>query len=442
MARRGAVGLVVLGVLLLAGVAGRALLGGDAGRPAPPPPASTRAAPPTPRTLAALRPDRVIRRVEALRGLRLKRRPRFRVVSAAQAQRQLTRDGGAGDQGDAGATAVDTALQTLLGLLPPGADVDEIARRIAGDAFLGFYDGARNEMTIVGRDGRLPAGAEATVAHELVHAIDEQHFGIFRRLRRTRDDDARLAYTAVVEGSATDVGDRYAARYHVPQEDPGDARRARALVRDVPFGLLLQLSFPYAVGEEFVRAVRRDGGEAAVARALTTEAPRATVGILDPAWWRAGRRPAPVRLDARRVLGRGWRQLDADAIGAADVLALLAPTEADASTAAVPAQGWRGGRYVFLRRGGGRVADCRAPCVRRDAVVGAVRFDTAARAQAFTRLLGRTLTARRGAKAAGDGLWVVRGAGAAVGTRGAVATFAYAPTPALAARLVRDAPSG
>ena len=390
--------------------------------------------------LAELQPDRVIRRVEALRGLRLKRRPRFRVVTPAQAQRQLTRDGSAEGRDDDPQDAVDTALQTLLGLLPPGADVEAIAERLAGDAFLGFYDGARNEMTIVGRDGRLPAGAEATVAHELTHAIDEQHFGIFRRLRRTRDEDARLAYTAVVEGSASDVGDRYAQRYGVPQDDPGDAERARALVRDVPFGLLLQLSFPYALGEEYVRTLRRDGGQRAVARALTDGAPKATVGILDPTWARGAGRPATVRLDARRVLGAGWRPLDADTIGAADALALLAPTEADATTAALPARGWRGGRYAFLRRGGGRVAACRAPCVRRDAFVGAVRFDTPQRAQSFTRLLGGVLTRRRGAKAAGDGLWVLRGAGAAAGTAGTTATFAYAPTPALAARLVREAP--
>lgn len=443
-------GLAALAVLFVAGVAALASLGDpleDAGGPtASPTTTTTRPLPPAraARTIAELQPDRVLRRVEELRGLRIKRRPRFLVLTPKQAGRRVER----AEEREAGGAVTEReertnlALVTLLGLVPPDVDLDDLGRRVTTQGTLGFYDGERNEMAIISRTKRLPVGVETTLAHELTHAIDDQHFGVLDRVIASRDDaDAELAYRSVVEGNASEVEERYRQRYRIPQADPtGDAEQ-QALVRDLPYGLRLQLGFPYAIGKIFVDALRaQDGGQLLLARALRSDPPRSTVEILDPTRWVRRTPEVRTRLRAAPVLGNGWTALGDDRIGAADVLALLAPVEAESGPAALVARTWRGGEYRFYRRGGAAERGCDLPCTSRDAVVASAAFSAPTDATAFATQFGRILERQRKAKLAGTAAWHVGDGGAAVGVQGTRVTFAYAPTPALAIRLVREAP--
>jgi len=429
---------LALGAAVLALTAASLLLVGrdDDARPSPPVGA---------RTLAELQPDRIIRRVEEIRGLKLKRRPRFRLVPHrsldAVLKRQERREGTAESKRE---ERVGTALLKLLGLLKPDADLDRISRLVSEEGILGVYDGARNEMLIVRRDGdRLPVNAEATIAHELTHALDDQHYGIFRRLtrlaRRSTGEDGTLAYQAVLEGSAEAVANEYARRYHVAQEAPGEQRSAERIQREVPFGALLTLSFPYAFGPTFVGGLGAPRATAALARAMTDRPPTSTVQVLDPQLYRDRTPIAPVRLRVGRVLGDDWVPLQPeDSLGAIDLLSLLALAEDDAASASLLSAGWRGGRYAYLRRRSSDGAGCAAPCTSRDAFVGTVRLlsDGVARRVAVT--FGEVLQRRRRARRVGRGTWRVAGGAAAVRRHGDRVTIVYAPTPQLAARLARD----
>ncbi|CAB4902111.1 unannotated protein [freshwater metagenome] len=439
-------GILALVLLLLAGVVALATRGGDEREPGPTA-STTTALPParSARTVRELRPERVLRRVEELRGLWLRRPPRFVVLTPDQARRQVqaAEDREAGGRVSDREEAVNLSLVTLLGLLPPDVDLDDLAGRITSQGTLGYYDGEANEMTIISKGPELPVGVETTVAHELTHAIDDEHFDVFRRVQGLREDgDAELAYRSVVEGNASDVEERYRRRYRIPQPDPAGDAEQRELLRDLPFGLQLQLGFPYAIGQAFVGALRGPGvdAQALVARALGDGRPRTSVEILDPARWLRKQPVVPTPLRPRAVLGDGWTQIDEDAIGAADVLALLAPVEAEAGSAALVARAWTGGEYRFLRRGGAAARGCDDPCWSRDAVVGSAAFAGPADARAFTTQFGRVLEEQRRATRVGTAVWRVGDGGAAVGLDGRRVTFAYAPTPELAIRLVREAP--
>ncbi|MEV4420180.1 hypothetical protein AB0L40_09430 [Patulibacter sp. NPDC049589] len=449
MGARGALrgtALVVLAVLFLAGVAALASLGDPAGESAGTTTTAKRALPParSARTIRELRPERVLARVEALRGLKLEKPPKFVVLTPRQARRQVEK---AEDREAGGATSkredrINVQLVTLLGLLPKGVDLDELAGRITSQGTLGYYDGDKNEMTIISKGPDFPVGVETTVAHELTHAIDDEHFHVFRTVQRTRDDgDAELAYRSVVEGNASEVEERYRRKYRIPQPDPkGDAEQ-QALLRDLPFGLQLQLGFPYAIGQNFVEALRgQPRGEELLAKALGSRRPKTSVEILDPSRWVTRLPVVRTPLNPRRALGRGWTELDADTIGAADVLALLAPSEREASDAALLSRTWRGGEYRFLRRGGVAERGCGVPCTKRDAVVGSAAFSSDQDARSFGAQFGQVLERHRHAKKAGVATWTLDGGAAAVGSVGTRATFAYAPTPELAVKLVREAP--
>ncbi|WP_026911090.1 hypothetical protein [Patulibacter minatonensis] len=395
------------------------------------------------RTIQELRPERVLARVEALRGLKVKKAPTFVVRTPNEARKDVEKaqDREAGGKESKREERTNLQLVTLLGLLPKGIDLDELAGRITSQGTLGYYDGDKNEMTIISKGPRLPIGVETTVAHELTHAIDEEHFGVFEKVVEDKgDDDAQTAYQAVVEGNATDVEERYRKKYRIPQPDPAGDAEQQKLLRDLPFGIQLQLGFPYALGQVFIEAIRGRGGDALVAKALGRRPPRSTVEILDPSRYLERTPVVKTPLRPASALGPRWTELDRDSIGAADVLALLSATEDDAAIAAPIAQKWTGGSYRFLRRGGAAENGCGVPCVSRDAVVGSVAFGAPDDAEAFEEAFGSLLEKRRGAKSAGDRRWTVAGGGAAAREDGYVVTFAYAPTPGLAGRLVTDAP--
>jgi hypothetical protein len=428
--------IAVTGAAALAGC-GDSSDGGTTTKASPPPARSAR-------TIAELQPKRVLARVEALRGLKLKTPPRFVVRTPKEARRDVEKaeDREAGGKVSKREERTNLQLVTLLGLVPKGIDLDELAGRVTSQGTLGYYDGDKNEMTIISKGPTLPVGVETTVAHELTHAIDEEHFGVFEKVVHAKDDgDAELAYRSVVEGNASDVEERYRKRYRIPQPDPkGDAEQQK-LLRDLPFGLQLQLGFPYAIGQIFVEALRaQPQGQELLAKALGKGAPKTSVEILDPSRWITRLPVIRTPLHPERALGSGWTELDRDPIGAADVLALLAPSEQAAADAATVARTWRGGDYRFLRRGGAAERGCGVPCTKRDAVVGSAAFSDAKDARSFAEQFGTVLTDHRGAKSAGTSSWTVQGGGAAVGAVGTTATFAYAPTPELAVKLVREAP--
>ncbi|HEX4805311.1 MAG TPA: hypothetical protein VFU94_05375, partial [Conexibacter sp.] len=193
----------------------------------------------------------VERRVEALRGLRFRRPVPVAVVSPARARRDGLADF---DRGRSGARQRASAeLLTLLGLLPPGADLRRIASAVYGEQVAGYYDPRRRRLALV----RGAGVDDVTLAHELTHALEDQHANL-QRLEGGPDDDAASAREALVEGSATLVMDRYAARW--PSRTPvGDALAGLTQMTSgtpLPRYTMRELIFPYLQGERFVQALR------------------------------------------------------------------------------------------------------------------------------------------------------------------------------------------
>jgi hypothetical protein len=102
----------------------------------------------------------------------------------------------------------------------------------------GFYDPGSERLALV----RGVGIDDVTLAHELTHALEDQHYdpGRFGDGRRGRDgtgvdEDAASAETGLVEGTATVVMTRYLERY--PEALTfGDALGQRRARRDSPRG--------------------------------------------------------------------------------------------------------------------------------------------------------------------------------------------------------------
>lgn len=93
-------------------------------------------------------------------------------------------------------------------------------------------------MQVGGFDKRLLEGMiKVVIAHELVHALQDQHIGLGKRLARLRTKEAIISFNAVVEGQAVVIQDQVAARL-------GLEEAAAAVRKLMPGGGLLEEKYP------------------------------------------------------------------------------------------------------------------------------------------------------------------------------------------------------
>ncbi len=242
---------------------------------------------------------RVARRVEKLRGLRFERpvRPLFLDRDEAVAlARRISRS-----EYSEAAQRVDEEGLKLLGLLRPGTDLRAAVDSVEQEQVLGFYDDRSQRLVVIRDPGATRPLLEITLAHELVHALEDQRFGL--DVPDGVPDDDALAESALAEGTATALMIDYAGRYM-------DLRDVLALAsqsdgESLPPFLEKLLLFPYLEGEKFVNEFR---GERKSWRPIDAiyrfRRPRSSEQILHPRRYALGehaeRVPAP-------ALGAGAR---------------------------------------------------------------------------------------------------------------------------------------
>jgi hypothetical protein len=284
--------------------------------------------------------ERVARRLERIRKLEFERIPPVRTVTAEEAREEglAVLD----EEYPPERRAADEQILSLLGLLPRGSDLREVAGTIFAEEVAGFYDDRTKEMTVVAGAGAGEEG-EITLAHELTHALEDQHFEI---APSTGLDDARTARTALIEGTATIAMADYAVRFLAA----GAARREDFLDQlalvdllesssGLPPYIQRSLLFPYAAGARFVNAI---GTWGPANRALRDAGPVSTEQVLHPAKYRTGERPLAVAPAASP--GPGWKRAAHGTIGEFDTGELFRTSDSPLR-AARAAEGWGGGRY-------------------------------------------------------------------------------------------------
>ena len=152
----------------------------------------------------------------------------------------------------------------------------------------------------------LPEGMnaeEGVVVHELMHALQDQHFAIGVRDRALRHDaDAAMAYHALLEGEASLVMMAHllqksgASFEDVARSPLFDGVLASAAGAEIPVGpdtppyFVEMLKFPYLQGLHFVVTAWRRGGWKELDR-IHTDPPRSTREILHPDDYFDRRRP-------------------------------------------------------------------------------------------------------------------------------------------------------
>jgi hypothetical protein len=304
--------------------------------------------------------DGVERAVERLRELRSKKRVPITLLSPEDVAERLE-----GDQLEglsSGEIDRDTRILEILGVVPEGTNLEELAGKLSGQ-IVGYYDTDARELFVNAgsagsKDETLPPVGEVTLAHELEHAIADQSFGLPLRVNAPPSKaDAALAGRALVEGDATLLTRHYATSV-LSSEQIGDLQsdpattKARRDAEEIPPAVRSLFEFPYTHGLSFVCDLFGEGGWDAIDRAYERP-PSTTAQVMFPARYRA--REGAVGIAGFGKLQRPWKRLGGSAVGASDLYALFSAPGGEPSRAlddpTAAAAGWAGGAVEVWSKG-------------------------------------------------------------------------------------------
>jgi hypothetical protein len=249
----------------------------------------------------------------------------------------------------------DAKSAEAFGLLPKNFDLDSFMVELLTEQIAGLYDPKAHEFYIA---DWIPLDDQRMVmAHELTHALEDQHFQIEAWLKAARpNDDAELAREAFLEGSAMAAMVDYLLQgtgksvTNMPEFDPslltGDIGNSPSLQKAPPF-IKDTLVFPYFAGMTFTAASLKPAGWGSIGQVFANP-PASTQQILHPALYKSGHLPEKVTLpDLEAKLGKEWKKLDDNLLGEfgwKEVLKqFLGQDRAEPLAAA-----WDGDRYVLF----------------------------------------------------------------------------------------------
>ena len=248
---------------------------------------------------------------------------------------------------------------TALGFLPPTFDFAQGLFDLLEAQVAGYYEPADKRMYLVSDLG--PKETDATLAHELVHALQDQHYDLEKRMK-FRDDqsDALGAVQALAEGDAM------AGMMDIEAGGPGASLAIPddVLTTQMRVGILLMpstssippimrgsLVAPYADGVNLVQKLRRRGGFAEVDR-VWRRPPETTEQVLHLDKLDAREPALLVPGPPMDAFGGGFRKLYGDSNGEQG-LRLAFEEWGPFARASAAAAGWGGDHFDVLVRGEG-----------------------------------------------------------------------------------------
>ncbi|MSO86860.1 MAG: hypothetical protein EXQ71_05000 [Acidimicrobiia bacterium] len=255
--------------------------------------------------------------------------------------------------GDDNRNALDRYAAELraLGVASGAVDLVTAFDEMADGGSLAFYDPRTKRISV--RGTTMTAGLQVTLAHELTHALQDQHFDLDQVADPDGDSSAATVFRALVEGDAMRVESAYRSTQLTPDElDAYEKEYERELstsgaaTADVPAFLRGATGAPYALGQPFVVMLFNQGGNTAVDSALN-EPPRTEEAIFDPSSYLNGEGEKPLDLG----FDEDVELFDTDPFGATSWYFILAE-RIDPKVAFEAARGWNGDDFAAFERDG------------------------------------------------------------------------------------------
>lgn len=267
------------------------------------------------------------------------------------------------------------ARYMALGVFTPDTTEQGLSEEASKLELLGYYEPHEDYLVLrsdvayglAGGVGGMQDNVEwrSTIIHELVHALQDQHFDLGAGIDRKRTTDEHHAYMALVEGDATlcelqYVLGRIGIKFAPLVEDLYQFDRA---LNGLP-GTSMQSAmgtplkhqpgmFRYRAGAVFAAGLWREGGTAGLNRAFR-KPPQTVEEVMDPLLYLGGHKTSKYRLPRLSSLTKaGYRLHHEDTLGRIELAAYLQQTGMGGDLRAAT---WLGDRIAILERDGVYVA--------------------------------------------------------------------------------------
>jgi hypothetical protein len=299
----------------------------------------------------------VLQETSELRKLAILRPVRSSAQSRDEIQRMLI----SGMDQETTPAQLHAAEVTLkkLGLAPADFQLRPLMIRLLTEQVAGYYDPKRQEFHLadwIDVDGQKPV-----MAHELTHALQDQHFNLRRFEHWPKgDSDAELAAHALIEGDATLVMTQYVTsnplRALAFLKSLSGTEVASEELDKAPRALRETLLFPYQQGLKWTQTVYQYGGWPNVSQAFS-QLPQSTEQILHPEKYFVHEPPVKVTIpNLNPVFPPAiWRRLDTDVNGEWSLYLILDQFLKSPAESKRAAAGWAGDRYEVLESRRGQV---------------------------------------------------------------------------------------
>jgi hypothetical protein len=306
------------------------------------------------RALAANKTVRedIERQVAAIRGLEFKKPVDYQVLNRKQIKQTMA---GKLDEVYSEKEFKDMGeAMAAVGLLPTGYPLREKYIDLLGEQVAAFYDQHTHKLYMYEDASLDNAQNRVVLAHELTHALQDQHFSLKRLpLEIKTNDDRAVAASALVEGDATLVMSEFMLKNLSKQmfKDSVVSSFTQNMkqLETAPRYLREMLVFPYLRGQEFCATLFGAGDYSSITKAYA-KPPSSTAQILHPQKYLATPREEPIAIAWPQTAVRGEKPVADNCVGELGMRILF--TEwLDASTAERAAAGWRGDRYLYFTGG-------------------------------------------------------------------------------------------
>jgi hypothetical protein len=291
--------------------------------------------------------DEVIPRVEQAVGLEFNAAPQLALRSREQVREYLN----AKIETELPPEEIErlTIAYRMFGLIPDTLDLAALLLELYAEQVAGFYDPDSSVLYVV--EGSDPTVARLTIAHELVHALQDQYMPVDSVLTIQRQNDRRIAAQSVLEGQAMLAS----VLAMVPGQDLSELgtfwndTQRRQLIREqeqrmpvfasAPLILRDGLVFPYLAGADFMNWFERVYPDTVP---YGPRLPTSTEHILHPDRYAAG--DAPVDLEFFDSDDAVYE----DNLGEFETRILLTEMTGSETAAAAGSLGWGGDRYAVF----------------------------------------------------------------------------------------------
>lgn len=259
---------------------------------------------------------RTMARVERIRGLEFQSRVPVEVISRAEYRQQ--RGDSASDPQSSFNRWNDQVWEAIF-IVDEDTSVSQTLNSVYSSSVQGYYSPSKDEIVIVS-GSETPTIDRTTLSHELVHALQDQHFGLGKN---PETQDAQLAADGLIEGDANFVENAYEQRcgsgwscLDRPERGGGGGGAFNA-------GLFTTIFAPYAAGPDFIEELKNRGGWAAVNDAYE-QYPSSMEQIIHPERYPDDR---PVRITLTDRSSSDWNRFDVDpeydTVGEASIYAMF-----------------------------------------------------------------------------------------------------------------------